>query len=190
MAILLLNDGTMCRHVSTIVSKLSLLKITLKRCVLRVPQSHPDPLPDLLSKDVLSEAEKHQILEQYRQRADHLEQEHEHFRCDLLTLHPGSPQLYSLTATQGPYHVQADPERMDLLIGEAMFGFVYPDASQIKLLLQPQEQIQIPAGVEHWFSPTASLQMKAVRYFASADGWVPQYTGTARQEPHDRRRFS
>jgi 1,2-dihydroxy-3-keto-5-methylthiopentene dioxygenase len=59
-----------------------------------------------------------------------------------------------------------------------IYGFVRPDGSQVQLLVQAQDYLYIPADVEHWCSPTASLNFKAVRYFAIAEGWVPNYTGT------------
>jgi 1,2-dihydroxy-3-keto-5-methylthiopentene dioxygenase len=65
-----------------------------------------------------------------------------------------------------------------MLAGEMVFGFVRPDGSQVQLLIQAQDYIQIPAKVEHWIRPAASLHCKAVRYFTTVDGWIPQYTGT------------
>jgi 1,2-dihydroxy-3-keto-5-methylthiopentene dioxygenase len=64
------------------------------------------------------------------------------------------------------------------LDGEVIFGFVRPDGSQVQLLLRSQDFLHIPAGVEHWSGLSATLTLKAVRYFATSDSWIPQHTGT------------
>jgi cupin superfamily acireductone dioxygenase involved in methionine salvage len=89
------------------------------------------------------------------------------------------PHLYALLAHCDRCHTHTDSEALYILAGEGIFGFVRPDGSQVELIVQPEEYIRVPAGIEHWFSPTASLQLKAVRYFTSVEGWVPQYTNTA-----------
>ena len=190
MAILLLTDGTTRKDLSAIARELAPLNVTLKHYTARPSQIFPDPLLDLLPKDVLTEPEKQYILELHHYYADVFKQENDHLWCDLLTVHPGSPNLYTLTATHSPYHVHVDPESLYVLSGSAIFGFAYPDGNHVKLLVQQQDYLYIPAGVEHWFSPTASLNVKALRYFASVEGWVPQYTGTEAHDPRDRLRFS
>ncbi len=69
-------------------------------------------------------------------------------------------------------------EPLYVLAGEMIFGFVRADGSQIQLLVQAQDYLLISAGVEHWCSLTASLNFKGVRYFTTAEGWLPSYTGT------------
>jgi 1,2-dihydroxy-3-keto-5-methylthiopentene dioxygenase len=107
-----------------------------------------------------------------------LKQEGGYLWSDLLVLHPGSPNLAMLVATYSRYHNHTAAEALYLLAGEAIFGFLRPNGSQVQLLLQAQDYLHIPAGVEHWFTPAASLHCKAVRYFTTVEGWVPQYTGT------------
>jgi cupin superfamily acireductone dioxygenase involved in methionine salvage len=49
--------------------------------------------------------------------------------------------------------------------------------SQVELTIEPGEYINVPTGTEHWFVLTERRRIKAVRYFAGTDGWVPEYTG-------------
>ena len=98
--------------------------------------------------------------------------------CDLLNVHPGIPNLQMLLHTYSRYHTHTASEPLYVLAGEMIFGFVKPDGSRLQLLVQPQDYISIPVGVEHWCSLSASLNFKAVRYFTSVEGWVPNYTGT------------
>ena len=76
------------------------------------------------------------------------------------------------------FQVHADDEALYILAGECLFGFVGPDGSQIELIVQAEEYINVPAGTEHWFCLTASLHIKALRYFTTVGGWTPQYTDT------------
>ncbi|MUG99487.1 acireductone dioxygenase [Scytonema sp. UIC 10036] len=175
MAILLLEDGTVQSSLVEISRELSPLGIYLR---------HYDPgtsifLPDLISQEILTNKEKDYILEIHDSLFEFLKKEGNYLWSDLLTLHPGLSQLQMLINTYNRYHVHTAPEALYILAGEMIFGFVRPDGTQVQLLVQSQDYIQIPARVEHWSSPAASLHCKAVRYFTTADGWVPQYTGTS-----------
>ncbi|MFN6571252.1 1,2-dihydroxy-3-keto-5-methylthiopentene dioxygenase [Dendronalium sp. ChiSLP03b] len=174
MAILLLDDGTVESDLGEISRELSPLGIYLK---------HYDPgtsllFPNLIEQDVLTDSEKRFIVELHNGVFEFLQQENGYVWCDLLNLHPGSFNLETLIAGYNRYHTHTAAEPLYILAGEMIFGFIRPDGSQVQLLVQPQDYIYIPAGVEHWCSPTASLHCKAVRYFSTADGWVPNYTGT------------
>lgn len=174
MATLLLEDGTIESDLQVIVQELESLGIHLK---------HYDPgtsllFPDLLGQEVLTDAEKRHMVDLHNSVFEFLQQENGYLWCDLLNVHPGVPNLQTLIATYSQYHTHTAPESLYVLAGEMIFGFAKPDGSHIQLLVQSQDYLQIPAGVEHWCSPSALLNFKAVRYFSTADGWLPSYTGT------------
>jgi 1,2-dihydroxy-3-keto-5-methylthiopentene dioxygenase len=174
MAILLLDDSTTLSDLDEIARELDPLGIYLK---------HYDPgtsllFPNLLEQDILTDLEKRYIVELHNGIFEFLQQENGYLWCDLLNMHPGSPNLQALIATYSRYHTHTSPEPLYMLAGEMIFGFVRPNGSHVKLLVQSQDYIHIPVGVEHWCSPTASLRLKAVRYYTMADGWTPNYTGT------------
>ncbi|HYW19716.1 MAG TPA: acireductone dioxygenase [Nodularia sp. (in: cyanobacteria)] len=174
MPILLLDDGTIKSDFDEIVRELAPLGIHLK---------HYDPgtsllFPHLLEQDVLTDSEKQHITEQHNGAFEFIQQENGYLWSDLLHLHPGLPNLQNLIATYSRYHHHTAPEALFLLAGEMIFGFVKPNGDQVQLLIQSQDYIHICEGVEHWCSPTALLHFKAVRYFTSVEGWVPNYTGT------------
>ncbi|MBW4558473.1 MAG: acireductone dioxygenase [Trichormus sp. ATA11-4-KO1] len=178
MATLLLDDGTIKSDLREIVDELTPLGIYLK-------QYNPGTsllFPNLLAQEVLTDAEKHQIVELHNSIFEFLQQENGYLWCDLWNLHPGSPHLQNLIATYSRYHTHTAPEPLYVLAGEMIFGFVKPDGSQVQLLVQSQDYMQIPDGVEHWCSPTALLHFKAVRYFTTVEGWVPHYTETTKSE--------
>ncbi|WP_414753654.1 1,2-dihydroxy-3-keto-5-methylthiopentene dioxygenase [Anabaena sp. CCY 9910] len=174
MATLLLEDGTIESNLDEIARELAPLGVYIK---------HYDPgtsilFPHLLIQDALTDKEKCHIVDLHNSVFEFIQQENGYLWCDLLNVHPGSPNLQTLIATYAQYHTHTAPEALYALAGEMIFGFVKADGSQVQLLVQSQDYLHIPSGVEHWCSLTASLSFKAVRYFTAADGWVPNYTGT------------
>jgi 1,2-dihydroxy-3-keto-5-methylthiopentene dioxygenase len=174
MALLQLDDGIIYTDLEEIAGELAPLRIHLR---------HFEPgtsllFPDLFDQDTLTELEKRHILELHESLFEFLKRERCYLWSDLLNVHPGSPHLQPLMATYNRYHVHTAAEALYVLAGGAIFGFVRPDGSQVQLLVQPQDYLHISAGVEHGFSLDASLQFKAVRYFTTVEGWVPQYTKT------------
>lgn len=174
MAALLLEDGTIESDLQEIVRELAPLGIYLK---------HYNPgtsllFPHLLTQEVLTDTEKRHVVDLHNSVFEFLQQENGYLWCDLLNVHPGLPNLQTLITTYSQYHTHTAPEPLYVLAGEMIFGFVKPDGSQIQLLVESQDYLHIPAGVEHWCSPTGLLHFKAVRYFSAADGWLPIYTGT------------
>ncbi|MBF2004134.1 MAG: acireductone dioxygenase [Chlorogloeopsis fritschii C42_A2020_084] len=178
MSILKLENGQTLDNLSDIQSELGSLNIQIEHKNLG-KSLH---LSDLLAQDILSQLDKQQILLSYQTEFELLKQQAGYFCYDLLALHPGSPNLYTLTAAYSRYHTHQDAEALYILAGEAIFGFVRPEGNRVQLLVQAHDYIHVPGRVEHWFAPTASLHIKALRYFTSADGWIPQYTGTKLQD--------
>ncbi|MGM3305614.1 acireductone dioxygenase [Anabaena sp. WFMT] len=174
MATLLLDDGTIETDLNRIIDELAPLGITIR---------HYDPgtsllFPHLLDQDVVTESEKRYVVGLHNSVFEFLQQENDYLWCDLLSVHPGSPNLETLIATYGRYHTHTAAEAVYLLAGEMIYGFVKPDGSQVKLLIQAQDYIHIPSEVEHWSSPSALLHFKVIRYFTTVEGWMPNYTGT------------
>lgn len=173
MAILRLEDRKTYTQFRDISRELAPLNIRLERC----PVGKTLDLPGLLAQDILSPAQKEQVLQGV---SSHFEQ----VKCygyqwrDLMVLHPGATYLDALISYLDRSHTQVDDEALYVLAGEGIFGFVRPDGSQVELIIQAEDYINIPSGTEHWFCLTASLHIKAVRYFTTVGGWMPQYTHT------------
>ena len=173
MAILQLGDGTISHNFDEIVRELAAFSICLKH----YPLNSSLLSTALLAEAILPEAEKRELLELYDRQFSLLKQETSCLWYDLLVLHPGSPHLHTLSQANH-YHTHTASETLCVLAGAAIFSFIELDGRQVQLLVQPGDFIQIPAGVEHWFSLTATLQFKAVRYFTTVDGWVPRYAAS------------
>ena len=174
MALLQLDGGTTYTDFEEIAEELAPLRVHLRHFELDTSLV----FLGLSDQDVLTESEKRNILQLHESLFEFLKQERCYLWSDLLNVHPGSPHLQPLMATYSPYHVHTAPEAFYVLAGRAIFRFVRPDGSQMQLLVEPQDYLHISAGVEHGFSLDASLWFKAVRYFTTVEGWVPQYTKT------------
>ncbi|MBD2295477.1 acireductone dioxygenase [Anabaena sphaerica FACHB-251] len=177
MAILLLDDGTTENDLSEIVRELEVLGIKLR---------HYDPgtsllFPELIEQETITDSQKRHIVVVHNSVFEFLQQENGYLWSDLLNIHPGSPNLDTWMATYGRYHTHNASEAIYLLAGEMIYGFVKPDGSQIQLLVQSQDYLHIPAGVEHWCSFSACLHFKVIRYFTTVEGWMPNYTDTHQQ---------
>ncbi len=172
MAILKLEDGTLCNDPKEIAYEMAPLNIQLNRwSVGDNPHLH-----SLLAQDSLNEDEKEQVLKALDGYFERLQQTAGYHSRDLIVLHPGVPNLDSLMAKFDQIHTHAEDEVRYIIDGESIFGFVRPDGSQVELTVQKEECINVPAGTEHWFYLTSEQRVKAVRYFSGTEGWIPQYT--------------
>ena len=173
MAILQLEDGTIYTEMSDISPELAALNVKIDRWNIDDPQTR-----SLLSHETLEEAEKEQVLVALDGYFEQLQRSAGYQSRDLIVLHPAVPNLEVMLAKFDRIHTHDDDEVRYVVDGEGIFGFVRPDGSQVKLTVQSQEYINVPAGTEHWFELNPSRRIKAVRYFSGTEGWVPVYTGT------------
>ncbi|HAG82299.1 MAG TPA: acireductone dioxygenase [Cyanobacteria bacterium UBA12227] len=174
MAILRLEDGTTYTKLDDIARELAPLNIGLSFWTVGDdPEIHR-----LLAKDALNDEEKEQVLQALDGYFEELKQTAGYQSRDLIVLHPDVPNLDTLLSKFDKCHYHTDNEVRYVVAGEGIFGFVRPDGSQVELTVQAQEYINVPANTQHWFYLTSSQRVKAVRYFTSTEGWVPEYTAT------------
>ena len=177
MAILKLEDGTSYTSVDDIARELAPLNVQLNRWSIG---NNPD-LKNLLAKDALSDEEKAQVLEALDGYFEQLKQTAGYQSRDLIVLHPEVPNLSTLLAKFDTTHYHTDREVRYIIAGDGVFGFVRPDSTQVELTVQAEDYINVPANTEHWFELTPSQRIKAVRYFTTTEGWVPEYTNTEKR---------
>ncbi|MEC4984488.1 MAG: cupin domain-containing protein [Oscillatoria sp. PMC 1068.18] len=173
MAKLQLEDNTIYTNLEDITRELASLNVELNYWQIDNPETR-----NLLAKENLSDSEKKQVLQSLDNYFQHLQETAGYQERDLIVLHPNTPNLDTLLGKFSPCHTHADAEVRYIIDGEGIFGFVRPDGTQVELTIQPEEYINVPAGVEHWFRLTDSRRVKAVRYFTTTEGWVPEYTNT------------
>lgn len=174
MAILQLENGTTYTTLEEISRELAPLNIQLNAWTV----GNSPRIRHLLSQQTLSDEEKEEVLVALDGYFENLQQTAGYQSRDLIVLHPDVPNLETLLSKFDRVHTHDDDEVRYIVDGEGIFGFIRPDASQVKLTVQPQEYINVPANTEHWFELTPNRRIKAVRYFSGTEGWVPIYTGT------------
>lgn len=174
MPILRLEDDTIYTQVSDIQQELDPLNIQINSW----PIGSDTKLNALLAEDMLSSEEKATVLKGLDKYFQELAKTAGYKERDLIVLHSSVPNLDAMLSKFDKTHTHADPEVRYIIAGEGIFGFVRPDGSQVELTVQPEDYINVPSGVEHWFYLTSSRQIKAIRYFTTTEGWVPDYTDT------------
>lgn len=172
MAVLQLENGTIYRELSAIASQLATLDVQIDHLAI----AKNPAIQELLVQDLLNATEKQQILTAVKSEFELFKLSSGCQWYDLKVLHPGSPQICGIMTQSHRTHTHTDAEIIHVLAGECVFGLVYPNGSQVQLLLQSEEYIKVPGNTEHWFYLTPSLYLKAVQYYTTAQGWVPQYT--------------
>jgi 1,2-dihydroxy-3-keto-5-methylthiopentene dioxygenase len=175
MARLKLEDGRTLAEVGPIGAELAPLSVRLDRW----PVGDGPELRALLSRPSLVDAEKEQVLAGLDRYFQQLKETAGYQSRDLIVIHPELPGLPEMLAKFDRCHTHDDDEVRYIVDGEGIFGFVRPDGSQVELLVEAGEYINVPAGTEHWFYLTPLRRIKAVRYFTTTAGWTPRYTGTA-----------
>ena len=128
---------------------------------------------------MLSDSEKDAVLTSFDPYFEQLRQSAGYQTRDLVVLHDALPNLDEMLDKFNRCHTHADDEVRYIVDGEGVFGFVLADGRQIELCVRAGDYINVPADTEHWFHLTPLRRIKALRYFTSTAGWVPEYTGTA-----------
>ncbi|TVP71039.1 MAG: cupin domain-containing protein [Leptolyngbya sp. LCM1.Bin17] len=172
MARLRLENGQVITDLAAIATHLDPLNIQLHRW----PVGDDADLQALLTQASLTDSQKETVLVALDHYFQQLQVEQGYQNRDLIVLNPQVPNLEAMLAKFDKVHTHADDEIRYIIDGEGVFGFVLPDDSQVELTVEAEEYINVPAGTEHWFVLTNTRRIKAVRYFAGTDGWVPEYT--------------
>jgi len=173
MAILQLENGNRFTTLEAIAGELAPLGIELNHW----PLGHDPEMRSHLAQPTLDAAQKETVLQALDTYFERLKATAGYQSRDLIVLHPEVPNLEALLAKFDKIHTHADDEVRYIIDGEGVFGFVRPDGSQVRLTVQAEEYINVPAGTEHWFYLTAARRIKAIRYFSGTEGWTPEYTG-------------
>lgn len=179
MAILHFEDGTTYTQLEDIAKVLAPLNVALNYWTV----GNDSETRRLLEQAALSDEEKEIVLKSLDHYFEGLKQTDGYQARDLIVLHPNIPNLDTMLSKFERCHTHADDEVRYIVDGEGVFGFVLPDGTQVELTIQPEEYINVPADTEHWFHLTEKKRIKAVRYFITTEGWIPEYTETTVRFP-------
>lgn len=175
MAVLKKEGGVVISNLEDIQRELSSLNINLMYF------APSDDALEFLAKESLSAEEKEETLKFHDEFFEKLKKEEGYQTRDLIVLNPGVENLDMMLDKFSPCHTHDDDEVRYIVDGEGIFGFVKPDGTQMELLVQAGDYINVPKDTEHWFVLTEKKRIKAIRYFTTMDGWAPVYTNTAKR---------
>jgi 1,2-dihydroxy-3-keto-5-methylthiopentene dioxygenase len=170
MAILRREDGKTYSEIREIEQQLNSLNVQIKQLTLENYLVNPavgGSLRNLFCQEIMNLSEKQAILQALSPQCNKSQHLEGCTWCELMAINPSSPNLYQLLAQGSRPSRHTTDQIIYLLTGECILGFSSPDGGEMELLLHSQDYVKIPAGMRYWFSLSALLSVKAIRYFTS-----------------------
>lgn len=168
MAVLKTADGQIHTDANAINRLLQPLNIHIRKLPLGQYLKNPEAVSSLqaiFDRDTLDLHQKQTILKTLSTSLAKAPKADEHLWCELMIVGLSSPNLYQLLSQGSRPHHHPNDEALYVLSGECVWGFLGADGHQLELMVQAHEYIKVPAGLRHWFSLSASLHVKAMRFF-------------------------
>jgi 1,2-dihydroxy-3-keto-5-methylthiopentene dioxygenase len=133
-------------------------------------------LPEhLRDKYNLSEEEKAEIIQTFREEIDDLSRRRGYITEDVITLSPETPNLEQLLQNFKQEHHHTDDEVRFIVSGHGIFAIEGKDGRYFDVELEAGDLISVPAGARHYFTLMEDRRVVAVRIFKTKEGWVPIY---------------
>lgn len=113
--------------------------------------------------------------EAFQSRLDVLKTERGYIEQDVIELHPNTDNLEAICAKFVDEHLHTDDEVRFVLEGEGVFD-IRDDADRwMRITVEAGDLIVVPKDRHHRFFLTERKQIRCVRLFQDAAGWVPHY---------------
>ena len=94
---------------------------------------------------------------------------------DVVELRPDTPNLDGILGKFKDEHLHRDDEVRFVVEGEGVFDIRGADERWLRVEVEPGDLIVVPALLYHRFFLTERRQIRCVRLFKDAAGWVPEY---------------
>ena len=94
---------------------------------------------------------------------------------DVVALGPSTPNLDAICAKFVDEHFHDDDEVRFVLEGEGIFDIRSRDDRWMRVVVERGDLIVVPKDRHHRFMLTESKNIRCVRLFKDASGWVPHY---------------
>jgi len=96
---------------------------------------------------------------------------------DVIELRPDTANLQVLCDKFKDEHLHRDDEVRFVLAGEGIFDIRSADDRWMRVKVEAGDLIVVPADLYHRFFLTDRREIRCVRLFKDAAGWVPEYRG-------------
>jgi 1,2-dihydroxy-3-keto-5-methylthiopentene dioxygenase len=114
-------------------------------------------------------------LDDYQGALERLKAARGYVTQDIVELHPAMPNLQAVCDKFKPEHLHRDDEVRFVLEGEGIFDIRAQDGRWMRVQVEAGDLIVVPADLYHRFFLTDRQQIRCVRLFKDASGWVPEY---------------
>jgi 1,2-dihydroxy-3-keto-5-methylthiopentene dioxygenase len=122
-------------------------------------------------------------LDDYQGALDRLKAERGYVAQDIVELRPDMPQLRTVCDKFKDEHLHRDDEVRFVLAGAGIFDIRAADGRWLRLEVEASDLIVVPADLYHRFFLTERQEIRCVRLFKDAAGWVPEYRGESTSNP-------
>lgn len=97
--------------------------------------------------------------------------------ADVISVHPQTPNLPEIRAKFLREHTHTEDEVRFFVEGQGYFWFnLEGDEPIFCVKCVSGDLLSVPANVKHWFDLGPVPQVKTIRVFTDAAGWIPHYT--------------
>lgn len=119
-------------------------------------------------------------LDGYQDALERLKAERGYVTQDIVELQPEMPNLRAVCDKFKDEHLHRDDEVRFVLEGAGIFDIRGAGDRWIRVEVERGDLIVVPADLYHRFFLTEQRQIRCVRLFKDAAGWVPEYRAAAR----------
>jgi 1,2-dihydroxy-3-keto-5-methylthiopentene dioxygenase len=117
-------------------------------------------------------------LDGYQEALERLKAARGYVTQDIVELQPEMPNLRAVCDKFKDEHLHRDDEVRFVLEGEGIFDIRAADGRWMRVAVEAGDLIVVPADLYHRFFLTDRQQIRCVRLFKDAAGWVPEYRVT------------
>ena len=117
-------------------------------------------------------------LDGFQGALERLKAERGYVTQDIVELRPEMPNLQAVCDKFKDEHLHRDDEVRFVLAGEGIFDIRAADGRWMRVAVEAGDLIVVPADLYHRFFLTERQQIRCVRLFKDAAGWVPEYRVT------------
>ncbi len=122
-------------------------------------------------------ADQQTVLDVYRDAIDQLTQQYGFQSVDVISITPEHPDKDALRQKFLAEHIHSDFEVRFFVAGKGLF-YLHVDDKVYAVLCKQGDLISVPANTRHWFDMGSSPELKCIRMFTTAEGWVADFTGS------------
>lgn len=118
-------------------------------------------------------------LDGFQAALERLKAERGYVTQDIVELRPEMANLQAVCDKFKDEHLHRDDEVRFVLEGEGIFDIRAVDGRWMRVEVEAGDLIVVPADLYHRFFLTDRQQIRCVRLFKDAAGWVPEYRVSA-----------